>query len=133
MIILVFVELSQSKWEIITYAKMKNNIKNKTVQNLSQKLLAFEQILQIMEDLRAQCPWDKKQTIESLRILTIEEMYELVDAITEGDMKGIEEELGDLLLHIIFYAKLGEELGAFDMTSIIERLSAKLIHRHPYR
>lgn len=100
--------------------------------NLSTKLDAFERILTIMEELRAKCPWDRKQTIESLRTLTIEETYELTDAITEKDMQGIKEELGDLLLHIVFYAKIGEEQKAFDIESIINGLCEKLIKRHPH-
>ncbi len=101
-------------------------------QHLAEKLAAFERILTIMDELREKCPWDRKQTIESLRILTIEETYELVDAITEQDMKSIEEELGDILLHIVFYAKIGEEQGAFDIASVINALCEKLINRHPH-
>ncbi len=100
--------------------------------NLSTKLDAFERILTIMEELREKCPWDKKQTIQSLRTLTIEETYELTDAITEKNMVGIKEELGDLLLHIVFYAKIGEEQKAFDIASIIDSLCEKLIKRHPH-
>ncbi|MGB1241564.1 MAG: nucleoside triphosphate pyrophosphohydrolase [Chitinophagales bacterium] len=100
--------------------------------NLPAKLDAFNRILTIMEELREKCPWDKKQTIESLRPLTIEETYELTDAITEKNMVGIKEELGDLLLHIVFYAKIGEEQKAFDIESIINGLCDKLIKRHPH-
>jgi len=100
--------------------------------NLPAKLDAFNRILTIMEELREKCPWDKKQTIESLRSLTIEETYELTDAITEKNMAGIKEELGDLLLHIVFYAKIGEEQKAFDIESIINGLCDKLIKRHPH-
>lgn len=85
-----------------------------------------------MDDLREKCPWDKKQTFDSLRNLTIEETYELADAITQGNLQGIEEEVGDLLLHIVFYAKIGEETGQFNITSAIDKLNAKLIHRHPH-
>ncbi len=85
-----------------------------------------------MDDLREKCPWDKKQTFDSLRNLTIEETYELADAITQGNLQGIEEEVGDLLLHIVFYAKMGEETGQFNITSAIDKLNAKLIHRHPH-
>lgn len=99
---------------------------------MEDKKDAFEQLLLIMNDLRAQCPWDKKQTFESLRNLTIEETYELADAITKGDIPGIEEEIGDLLLHIVFYAKMGEETGAFSIKTAIDKLNAKLIHRHPH-
>ncbi|MCL4129325.1 UNVERIFIED_CONTAM: hypothetical protein GTU68_046663 [Idotea baltica] len=85
-----------------------------------------------MDELRTQCPWDRKQTIESLRILTIEETYELVEAISAGDWENLKEELGDLLLHIIFYAKIGEEKGHFDIASVIHDLCEKLIRRHPH-
>lgn len=85
-----------------------------------------------MDDLREKCPWDKKQTFDSLRNLTIEETYELADAITQGNLQGIEEEVGDLLLHIVFYAKMVEETGQFNITSAIDKLNAKLIHRHPH-
>lgn len=85
-----------------------------------------------MDELREQCPWDKKQTMETLRPLTIEETYELGDAILKGDMKNVKEELGDLLLHIVFYARIGEEQGAFDMASLTNDLCEKLIYRHPH-
>ena len=97
-----------------------------------RKLEAFARILNIMDDLRSQCPWDKKQTMDTLRLLTIEETYELADAIIDGDMAGVEEEIGDLLLHVVFYAKIGEERGEFDIESVINRLCDKLIDRHPH-
>jgi XTP/dITP diphosphohydrolase len=96
------------------------------------KLKAFGQLLDIMDELRAKCPWDKKQTIESLRHLTIEETYELADAIIENDLDEIKKELGDLLLHIVFYAKIGEEKKAFDIQDVIEGINKKLINRHPH-
>ncbi len=96
------------------------------------RLVAFERLLGIMDELREKCPWDRKQDIHSLRNLTIEETYELADSILKEDWKGIGEELGDLLLHIVFYAKLGEEKGAFDITSIIDHECEKLIRRHPH-
>lgn len=99
---------------------------------MDEKLKAFARILKIMDELREQCPWDRKQTLESLRPLTIEETYELGDAILQQDMKGIKEELGDLLLHIVFYAKIGEEQQQFDMASVINDLCEKLITRHPH-
>ncbi|MCW5909014.1 MAG: nucleoside triphosphate pyrophosphohydrolase [Chitinophagales bacterium] len=99
---------------------------------MQHKLDAFARILKIMDELREQCPWDKKQTLESLRPLTIEETYELGDAILQNDLKGVKEELGDLLLHIVFYAKIGEEKGAFDIGSVINDLCEKLIARHPH-
>ncbi|MBP7478275.1 MAG: nucleoside triphosphate pyrophosphohydrolase [Chitinophagales bacterium] len=95
-------------------------------------LEAFSKLLDIMDDLRAKCPWDMKQTFESLSLLTIEEVYELNDAIIEKDYKNISEEIGDLLLHMVFYAKLGEEIQAFDMASSIEAINKKLIDRHPH-
>ena len=99
---------------------------------MDEKLQAFARILKIMDELREQCPWDRKQTMETLRPLTIEETYELGDAILQADMKDIKEELGDLLLHIVFYAKIGEEKGAFDIAGVINGLCEKLIHRHPH-
>ena len=85
-----------------------------------------------MDDLRAKCPWDKKQTLESLRHLTIEEVYELGDAILDGNMDEIKKELGDLLLHMVFYAKIGSETGDFDIGSVAESISDKLVERHPH-
>lgn len=93
---------------------------------------AFLNLVKIMDDLREKCPWDKKQTIHSLRSLTIEETYELADAIIQEDYKGIKEELGDLLLHILFYSKIGNEQQAFTLQEVIETISEKLIHRHPH-
>jgi XTP/dITP diphosphohydrolase len=98
----------------------------------NSKLKAFGQLLDIMDELRAKCPWDKKQTIESLRHLTIEETYELADAIIEDDLEEVKKELGDLLLHIVFYAKIGEEKKAFDIQDVIEGINKKLINRHPH-
>lgn len=102
-----------------------------------EQLLAFDRLLNIMDDLRAKCPWDKKQTLESLRHLTIEETYELSDAILENDLPEIEKELGDLLLHMVFYAKIGSEManGAtyrFDIKSVLHGICEKLIVRHPH-
>lgn len=96
------------------------------------QLKAFERLLIIMDELREQCPWDKKQTLQSLRHLTIEETYELGDAILENNLSEINNELGDLLLHIVFYAKIGSETDEFDMTTIINSICEKLIHRHPH-
>ena len=97
-----------------------------------EHLKALERLLDIMDDLRMQCPWDKKQTIESLRLLTIEETYELGDAILEKDMEEIKKELGDLLLHIVFYAKIGDETNDFDIADVANAISDKLIERHPH-
>lgn len=96
------------------------------------QLKAFERLLIIMDELRAQCPWDKKQTFQSLRHLTIEETYELGDAILDNDLTEIKNELGDLLLHIVFYAKIGSETNDFDVTTVINSICEKLIHRHPH-
>ena len=101
---------------------------------MSQEKLAksFLDLVEIMDTLREKCPWDKKQTIQSLRSNTIEELYELVDAIIEEDWQGIKEELGDILLHVLFYAKIGTEQGQFTLQDSIEGISKKLIHRHPH-
>ena len=96
------------------------------------QLQAFDRLLVIMDELREQCPWDKKQTFESLRHLTIEETYELGDAILDNDIPEIKKELGDLLLHVIFYAKIGSETNDFDISSVITSICEKLIHRHPH-
>ena len=98
----------------------------------ADKLEAFGRLLDIMDELRAECPWDRKQTFETLRPLTIEETYELADAIVRADHSDIEEELGDVLLHLIFYALLGQEAGAFDIASVCRREADKLIRRHPH-
>jgi XTP/dITP diphosphohydrolase len=92
----------------------------------------FLRLVEIMDDLREKCPWDKKQTIQSLRQMTIEETYELADAITEEDWKGIKEELGDMLLHIVFYAKIGSEQKQFELDEVINGICEKLIARHPH-
>jgi MazG family protein len=99
---------------------------------IAQKLAAFERLLIIMDELREQCPWDRKQTFQSLRNLTIEETYELADAILQEDLKGIQEETGDLLLHMVFYAKLADEQGAFDIADAIHAVCDKLVARHPH-
>jgi MazG family protein len=99
---------------------------------MDERLIAFERLLNIMDELREKCPWDKKQTMESLRNLTIEETYELGDAILEGDIKGIKEEIGDLMLHLVFYSKIATEQGAFTMTDALNAVCDKLISRHPH-
>lgn len=93
---------------------------------------AFERLVSIMNDLREKCPWDKKQTVQSLRQMTLEETYELADAITDENWKGIKEELGDLLLHLVFYAKIGTEQARFTLTDVINGICEKLIARHPH-
>lgn len=94
--------------------------------------MAFDRLLTIMDELRAQCPWDRKQTMESLRHLTIEETYELSDAILEGDLSEIKKELGDILLHMVFYAKIASETGGFDIADVLAAISEKLVSRHPH-
>lgn len=96
------------------------------------QLKAFDRLLSIMDELREKCPWDKKQTIESLRHLTIEETFELSDAIMDQDLEEVKKELGDILLHIVFYARIGSEKRSFDITTVIDTLCEKLIRRHPH-
>ncbi|MBR5820705.1 MAG: nucleoside triphosphate pyrophosphohydrolase [Alistipes sp.] len=102
------------------------------MKRLNEKLEATARLLEVMETLREQCPWDRKQTFDTLRNNTIEETYELVDAISDHNLEGIKEELGDLLLHVVFYAKLGDEEGAFDYADVANALCDKLIYRHPH-
>jgi len=100
--------------------------------NRADQLQAFDRLLTIMDELREQCPWDQKQTMETLRHLTIEETYELGDAILDKDLQEVKNELGDLLLHIVFYAKIGSETKDFDISDVINSICEKLIHRHPH-
>ena len=100
--------------------------------NRNKQLKAFDRLLTIMDELREQCPWDQKQTMETLRTLTIEETYELGDAILNADLNEVKGELGDLLLHIVFYSKIGSETNDFDITDVINTICKKLIHRHPH-
>ena len=112
-----------------------SSIVSYNMSNLSsraEQLAAFDRLLTIMDELRAQCPWDKKQTTESLRHLTIEETFELSDAILQGDAEEIKKEVGDLLLHLVFYAKIGSEQGSYDIRMVIDSLCEKLIRRHPH-
>ena len=106
--------------------------KNIQMNSREQQLASFNKLLDVMDELREKCPWDKKQTFETLRHLTIEETYELADAILEDDKEEIKKELGDLLLHIVFYAKIGSETDSFDLGSISDSIVEKLIHRHPH-
>lgn len=96
------------------------------------RLLAFGRLLNIMDDLREKCPWDQKQTLESLRHLTIEETYELADAITKNDLNALKGEIGDLFLHMVFYCKIGQEQDAFDVESVLNAICDKLVYRHPH-
>jgi XTP/dITP diphosphohydrolase len=98
----------------------------------AQQLEAIDRLLTIMDELRLKCPWDKKQTLQSLRHLTIEETYELGDAILDNDLNEVKKELGDLLLHIVFYAKIGSETNDFDIADVANEISEKLIYRHPH-
>lgn len=102
------------------------------MQDKKTQLLAFERLLHIMDELREQCPWDQKQTIQSLWHLTIEETYELGDAILNNNLNEVKKELGDLLLHIVFYARIGSEINAFDMADVCNEICEKLIYRHPH-
>jgi len=99
---------------------------------MDPRATAFLRLLTIMDELREQCPWDRKQTLETLRPLTIEETYELGDAILENDLDGVKKEIGDLMLHMVFYARIGKEKGAFDITDVLNGICEKLIHRHPH-
>ena len=99
---------------------------------MDERLVAFQRLLDIMDDLREKCPWDRQQTLESLRRLTIEETYELADAIIDNDLKSLEGEIGDLFLHLVFYSKIGEEKGAFNVTSVLNAICEKLVFRHPH-
>ena len=99
---------------------------------MDSRLVAFERLLNIMDDLREKCPWDQKQTMETLRKLTIEETYELADAVLEKDSEEIKKEIGDLMLHLVFYAKIGSEQNEFDMADVLNSICEKLIFRHPH-
>ena len=99
---------------------------------MDERLIAFKRLLDIMDELRAKCPWDQKQTLESLRNLTIEETYELADAITSNDLEELKGEIGDLMLHMVFYCKIAEEKKAFNISDALNSVCEKLIHRHPH-
>jgi XTP/dITP diphosphohydrolase len=99
---------------------------------MNNELIAFERLLNIMNELREKCPWDKKQTIHTLRKLTIEETYELADAILENDWQNLKEELGDLFLHLVFYSRIAQEQKQFDIAGVLNGVCEKLIHRHPH-
>lgn len=105
---------------------------NSQITRRAEQLQAFDRMLTIMDELRTQCPWDKKQTIESLRHLTVEEMYELSDAILDKDLSEIKKELGDILLHVIFYSRIASETNEFDIGDVIDAICDKLVERHPH-
>ena len=106
--------------------------KKDSMHSIEEKLKAFERLLEVMDELREKCPWDREQTLESLRNLTIEETYELADAIIDQDLVEIRKELGDLMLHIVFYSKIGSEKGAFDIADVLNGVCEKLVFRHPH-
>jgi len=108
------------------------NSKKDSMHSIEEKLKAFERLLEVMDELREKCPWDREQTLESLRNLTIEETYELADAIIDQDLVEIRKELGDLMLHIVFYSKIGSEKGAFDIADVLNGVCDKLVFRHPH-
>lgn len=101
-------------------------------QRRAEKLAAFDRLLTIMDELRLNCPWDKKQTLETIRHLTIEETYELSDAILNNDLEEVKKEIGDLMLHMVFYSKIADEKGAFDVADALTAICDKLVHRHPH-
>lgn len=125
---MTFEEHPQQK---ISLSSMKKPVSTPDL-NRAAKLAAFDRLLTTMDELRENCPWDKKQTLESLRHLTVEETYELSDAILEGDLQEIKKELGDVLLHIVFYARIASETKDFDMADVIHSLCDKLVERHPH-
>lgn len=108
------------------------NSKKDSMHSTEEKLKAFDRLLKVMDELREKCPWDREQTLESLRNLTIEETYELADAIMDQDLEEIRKELGDLMLHIVFYSKIGSEKGAFDIADVLNGVCDKLVFRHPH-
>ncbi len=112
--------------------KVTKFVLNKPFTKMDERLKAFERLLNIMDDLREKCPWDRRQTMESLRPLTIEEVYELGDAILDEDLGEVKKELGDIILHMIFYAKIGQEKGAFDISEVLNQECEKLVRRHPH-
>jgi XTP/dITP diphosphohydrolase len=115
-------------------SKIKNTLNHikQPMNNRQQQLAAFDRLLTVMDELREKCPWDRKQTFESLRQNTIEETYELASALLQNDMNEISKELGDVLLHVVFYAKIGSEQGAFDIADVCNKICDKLIFRHPH-
>jgi XTP/dITP diphosphohydrolase len=121
-----------NKPEIIKRINMSVKLPMLFSKDRSAQLAAFDRLLTIMDDLREKCPWDRKQTIESLRHLTIEETYELSDAILENDLNEVKKELGDIMLHLVFYARIASETDAFDITDVLNGISEKLISRHPH-
>ena len=118
-------------WDTSTHTSMNKSL-SAPDPNRKAKLEAFDRLLTIMDELRENCPWDKKQTMETLRHLTIEETYELSDAIIENDLEEVKKELGDLMLHMVFYARIGSEKKSFDVADVLNQVCDKLINRHPH-
>jgi len=124
--------------KIVKYAPMPGDLQVlfvvllKKITDMKSAVNAFERLLGIMDELREKCPWDRVQTLESLRHLTLEETYELSDSIMEKDLDGIKKELGDLMLHIVFYSKIGAEMKAFDIADVLQSINEKLVRRHPH-
>ncbi len=127
-IVIAIITFISGNLNLATLAALKSNL----VKTRKEQLESFERLLDIMDELREKCPWDREQTYESLRKLTIEEVYELGDAILRSDLKEIKKELGDVLLHIVFYSKIGSESDSFDIGDVINNLTDKLIYRHPH-
>ena len=124
-----------SKYSFVASFSILSNMtqpKSKPDNNRDAKLKAFDRLLTVMDELRENCPWDKKQTLESLRYLTIEETYELSDAILENDLPEIKKELGDIMLHMVFYSRIAQEQDAFDVADVLNGICDKLVHRHPH-
>ncbi len=131
-IIKVYTNSLISNYVPLLFINKSKTLKVDMLNTKEKRLESFSKLLDIMDDLRAKCPWDAKQTMESLRNLTIEETYELADAILDKDLKGVQEEIGDIMLHMVFYAKIAEEKGAFDIADALDGISEKLINRHPH-
>ncbi len=125
-------ETFSSSTKIQFFAEYANFARSKLHDMDDKRLEAFKRLLDIMDELRAKCPWDREQTFESLRNNTIEETYELVDAITDGDLENVKKELGDLMLHVVFYSKMGDEKGVFNITDVLNGICDKLVFRHPH-
>jgi uncharacterized protein YabN with tetrapyrrole methylase and pyrophosphatase domain len=131
----LFHESGETNGDVCSVALIMTSMKRPPVEpdpNRQSKLEAFDRLLTIMDELRENCPWDKKQTIETLRHLTIEETYELSDAILDNDLPEVKKELGDLMLHMVFYARIASEKKAFDVADVLNSICDKLIERHPH-
>jgi MazG family protein len=125
-------ETRNAKHQTLNIKHQTLNIKHQTSNKMDKRLQAFQELLDIMDQLREKCPWDREQTFESIKTLTIEEVYELADAIDRKNMNDIKKELGDLFLHIVFYSKMGSETNDFNVLDVLEAINKKLIYRHPH-